>query len=185
MKYIDSLSISDHKIKAHTELQLWVFGDNFECLCMGLILVQVPKTITPHKHNHVWPSHKFEQFQHQIPKRLFNDGVIWSRIEKHANYTKQHSVWLWGLVWLLKDMEVQLPCYFCILFILRCSCHPHTPRFLDPQKDSLLQRQKRTKMSTLYSCQNIQNNMKGHEQTNYQRNNFILRLSSTRFSLPN
>jgi hypothetical protein len=74
-------------------------------------------------------------------------------------------------------MEVQLPCYFCILFILRCSCHPHTPRFLDPQKDSLLQRQKRTKMGTLCSRQNIQNNMKGHEQTNYQRNNFNLRLS--------
>jgi hypothetical protein len=32
-------------------------------------------------------------------------------------------------------------------------------------------------MGTLYSRQNIQNNMKGHEQTNYQSNNFNLRLS--------
>jgi len=33
-------------------------------------------------------------------------------------------------------------------------------------------------MGNLHSCQNIQNNMKGHEQTNYQRSNSSVRLNS-------
>jgi hypothetical protein len=31
----------------------------------------------------------------------------------------------------------------------------------------------RTQMGTLHSRQNIQNNIKGHEQINYQRRNFL------------
>jgi hypothetical protein len=36
---------------------------------MGLILIQIQKTIILQERCGVWPSHKFEQFQYQISKR--------------------------------------------------------------------------------------------------------------------
>jgi hypothetical protein len=56
--------------------------------------------------------------------------------------------------------------------------NPYTLGFLDPtNKEFFLQKQKKIKMGNLHSCQSIQNNMNGHEQTSYQRSNCNVRLN--------
>jgi hypothetical protein len=99
MKYISPLSTSDHKKKAHIDLQLWVFG-------YGSNYGPISKKIIPQEHCGVWRWGKFAQFQHQILKDNLVVGFIWPRIKRHTNYTRQHNVWLWGLTWPLMGMEV-------------------------------------------------------------------------------
>jgi hypothetical protein len=69
-----SLSIIDHKIRAHAklqckclELQLWMFG-------YGSNFGPSSKTITSQEYCGVWPWGKFEQFQHQIATAQFGGG---------------------------------------------------------------------------------------------------------------
>jgi hypothetical protein len=69
-----SLSIIDHKIRAHTklqreclELQLWMFGYGFN-------FGPTSKTITSQEYCGVWPWGKFEQFQQQISTTYLGGG---------------------------------------------------------------------------------------------------------------